>query len=413
MDAESVEWDSESDPEIVAANRRADREAEREWRQAEDEAERQAPASEPKQTDERKPLSSFLVNHADTIGMSWQEIDNLRPPAIIERFLRRGEVMLLGAESKSRKSWLTQDAGFCVAAGMPWLADDDGENGFPTTQGRVHVLDLELNPSEMRFRFAKARGNRFADDEHSQAEVTASISAYSFDGLNVCDLVPRLAEVQATVQPGDLVIVDCFYRLVPDGNETNQVATMLETLKRFAAETQAGIILVDHFRKAGDDKARNRFAGSFVKQASASTLVAIEATADDMLVLNIDARTFHGCPKVHARFNLESYAFNRVPDADIQASKDAAGAAEAEGWLVAVWKSRPLSFAAGAADGAEKWGISRQAAGGKSGRFAKLESRGFVGGVASKAGQAKLWSLTPKGVEVIKSALNLHPDLHP
>ena len=27
---------------------------------------------------------------------------------------------------------------------------------------------------------------------------------------------------------------------------------MLETLKRFAAETQAGVLLVDHFRKAGD-----------------------------------------------------------------------------------------------------------------------------------------------------------------
>lgn len=163
--------------------------------------------------------------------------------------------MLLGAESKSRKSWLTQDAGFCVAAGTPWLADENGENGYKTVQAGVHVIDLELNPSEMRFRFAKARGNRFHQDIEAQRQLTKNIAAYSFDGMNVVDLTPRIAEVQATVQAGDLVIVDCFYRLVPDGNETSEVAAMLETLKRFAGETQAGIILVDHFRKAGDDKA--------------------------------------------------------------------------------------------------------------------------------------------------------------
>ncbi len=365
---------------------------------------------QPEAKTERKPLSAFLVDHGDTIGMTWQEIDNIRPPAIIEGFLRRGEVMLLGAESKSRKSWLTQDAGFCVAAGIPWLADDDGLNGFQTTQGRVHVLDLELNPSEMRYRFAKARGNRFIGDDEAQARLTRNIAAYSFDGMNVCDLTPRIAEVQATVNPGDLVIVDCFYRLVPDGNETSDVAAMLETLKRFAADTQAGIILVDHFRKAGDDKARNRFAGSFVKQASASTLVAIETTADDMLVMNIDARTFHGCPQVHARFNLESYAFNRVPDQEIAAAKLGKQQAEFETWILQVWKSKPLTFQAANADGVTKWDISRQAAGG---RFKKLVAADLLECTADESGKARLWVLTPSGAEIVKKALNLHPNLHP
>lgn len=368
----------------------------------EDGDDRPAPQAKP----ERKPLSAFLVNHDETLGMSWQEIDALRPPYVINGFIRRGEVMLLGAESKSRKSWLAQDAGFAVAAGLPWLADENGDNGFTTAQARVHVLDLELNPSEMRYRFAKARGNRFADCPADAAAVTDRIAAYSFDGLNVLDIIPRIAEVQATVQPGDLVVVDCLYRLVPDGNEAAQVAAMLETVKRFAAETQAALILVDHFRKAGDDKARSRFAGSFVKQASASTLVAIEVNADDVLVLNIDARTFHGCPLVHARFNLESYTFNRVPEIEMEAARQGKAQADAEGWILAVWKSRALSFAATAADGVEKWGIVRQSA---SARFEKLERRDFVVLAESKSGHAKKWTLTEDGREIVKTALSLHP----
>jgi hypothetical protein len=368
------------------------------------------PAGDPQAKPERKPLSAFLVDHKGTLGMSWDEIDALRPPYIIDQFLRRGEVMLTGAESKSRKSWLVQDAGFCVAAGFPWLADENGENGFATAQARVHVLDLELNPSEMRFRFAKARGNRFADSPEDAAAATDSFSAYSFDGMNVRDIMPMIAEVQTTVQPGDLVILDCLYRLVPDGNETADVAEILETVKRFAAETQAGVIVVDHFRKAGDDKARNRFAGSFVKQASASTLVAIETKADDLLVLNIDARTFHGCPLVHARFNLESYAFNRVPDADIEAARQGKAQAEAEGWILAIWKSKPLDAPATNADAADKWEITRQ---GATGRFEKLKTAGFVARAESPAGQAVKWVLTSVGGEMVKSALNLHPSLHP
>jgi hypothetical protein len=289
---------------------------------------------------------------------------------------------------------------------LPWLADEEEENGFATAQARVHVLDLELNPSEMRFRFAKARGNRFHDSPEDAAAVTNRITAYSFDGMNVVDILPRLEEVQPTVQPGDLVILDCLYRLVPDGNEVAPLAAMLETVKRFAAETRAGVILVDHFRKAGDEKARNRFAGSFIKQASASTLVAIEVALDGRLCMSIDARTFHGCPFVYAKFNPDSYAFNRITEAEVEADRQGKAQAEAEGWLVKIWKSRALTFAAANADGVEKWDVSRTMV---DKRFKALVRQELVTDVDTKKGQAKKWILSEKGIEIVKSALQLHP----
>jgi len=361
----------------------------------------EAPAAAPAV---RKSLADYAVNHSETLGMTWEQIDALRPPHVIDQFVRRGEVMLTGAESKSRKSWLVQDAGFSVAGGTPWLADENGDNGFATAQAKVHILDLELNPAEMRFRFAKARGNRFADLPEEQARVTAAFHAYSLDGLNVTDILPIIEEVKFTVKPGDLVIVDCLYRMAPDGNEVATLAPILEMLKRFAAETQAAVILVDHFRKAGDDKARNRFAGSFIKQASASTLVAIEMSADDTLVLNIDARTFHGCPRVHARFDLDSYTFRRVPDAEVSAARDGKSKAESEGWLVALWKARPWDFRMTAADAGERWSTTRQAA---TPRLRKLVSRGWLVEHVNGPGHAVEWTLEPNGAAIVKNALGL------
>jgi hypothetical protein len=359
-----------------------------------------------------KPLSAFLVNHTDTLGMTWKEIDALRPPFIINGLLRRGEVMLMGAESKSRKSWLAQDAGFCVAIGIPWLPDVDGEHGFATKKARVHVLDLELSPGEMRFRFAKARGNRFANCPGDASEITKRFIAYSLDGLNVKDILPLLQELLKSVEPGDLVILDCLYRLVPDGNEVADVAAILEIVKRFASDSQAGVIVVDHFRKAGDEKARNRFAGSFVKQASASTLLAIEVIAGDILVLNIDARTFHGIPRVYARFNLENYSFNRLLEPEIEKSKQADSQAELVGWLTKLTENLPAGFAITATDAVDRWEITRQAA---TPRLRRLVAKNWLVESPAGNGKATKWSLTTEGIAAkgSRNDSNLHPDLHP
>lgn len=356
------------------------------------------------QTTGRKSLSDYRVNHAETLGLTWQEIENLRPPYVVDGIGRRGEVVLFGAEAKRRKSWLVQNMGFSVAAGIPWLADENGEHGLATRKARVHVIDLELSRSEMLFRCAKGRGNQFANEPKVAAEITANVFAYSLDGLNVADVLPLLEELKATVNPGDLVIIDCLYRLCPDGNEVAPLAAILETIKRFAAETQSCVILVDHFRKAGDDKARNRFAGSFIKQAAAGTLVAIEATPDDLLVLNIDARTFHGLPIVYVRFNPDTYSFNRVPEMEVSAARDGKAQADAEGWLIALWRSRPWDFRMTAADAAERWQIKRQSA---APRLRRLVSRGFLTEHINGTGKATEWTLEPVGAAIVKKALGL------
>jgi hypothetical protein len=346
----------------------------------------------------RRPLSSFRVNHTDTIGMTWDQIDELRPPFVVDGFGRQGELLLIAAESKSRKSWLVQDMGFCVGMGEPWLANENGVGGFETAQAKVHVIDLELNDGEMRFRFAKARGNRTAKIEE-QNRLTNQFIHYSMEDVSSLEVFEYLEDLKPSVSRGDLVIVDCLYRLHPDGNETEAIAAAFTTLKRLAKHTGALIVIVDHFRKAGADKARDRIAGSFVKSASASTIVAIEVNAEGVLTMSLDARTFHGNAKVSVRFDLDTYRFVAVGDDYATAETTN----ECEKWLVELWKSHDHGEPVTTASAAAKWPGTDTRQGAEK-RLKQLEKMLWIVSKSQGKGKTTLWHLTGKGIDIIRDA---------
>jgi len=322
------------------------------------------PAEQPKPTID---LARYRVDHASTLGLDLAGIDKLRPPFVIDGFIRRGGVMLLGAESKSRKSWLAQDAAISVVMGHEWLRDEDGEDGFRVARGRAFVFDLENDDGEIRYRFARTRRARFKDAEAKV--VTDGFHHYCLDDCTSAEVLSVIEATLPEIQPGDFVVIDCFYRLLPDSMEPEDVAAIFETVKRWAKQTQAAWCIIDHFRKAGADKARDRFNGSFIKSAAPGCLVAIESRKDDVLEMQIDARSFYGDPKVWCRWDSAGYRFVRIPEKDVTAAKQGAELAAQFSWLVEVWKSRDFAAPVTAKEAALKWGKSEQAA---RNRFRKL-----------------------------------------
>lgn len=330
-------------------------------------------------------VSKFLVDHVATLDLDLTGIDRLRPPHVIDGFIRQGGVMLLGAESKSRKSWLAQDAAFSVVAGEPWLPDIDG-TGYPVARAAAHVFDLELDKGEIEYRFARTRLARFVSRER-RAEVTHGFRHYCLDGLPPLDALAVIEAALPTIAPGDLVVVDCFYPLQPDGNEPAEVSNLIRKFKLWAKETQAAWVIVDHFRKGAADKARDRFAGSFIKQAGPGTLVAVEVRKDGILELQIDARSFHGDPKAWVRWEPHLYRFVSVAPAEIEAAAAGAEMSEFYGWLAGVWRTRDFGCPVTASEAAHKWSVTPQTA---RDRLRKLDRAGYVELVAGKPMQAYL-----------------------
>jgi len=330
--------------------------------------------------------SRYLVNHLETLDLDQAGINCLRPPLVIDGFIRQGGVMLLGAESKTRKSWMAQDAALCVADGTQWLTDEDNKNGFDTVKARAHVFDLELDEGEMLFRFAKTRSARYPNRADAE-RVTKDFFHYCLDGLSSTEAMAVIESLLTKIKAGDIVVIDCFYRLCADSCDPNDVAFIFEQVKKWAKQTRAAWVIIDHFRKAGADKARDRFNGSFIKQAGPGCLVAIEARRAGVLELQIDARAFYGEPRVWCRWDDLGYRFVRIPEADVVAAKEGADLAKMVEWLIAVWNAREATAPVAAKDAATIWTITDQAA---RDRIRKLETAKLVEVISSRPMTVKL-----------------------
>jgi hypothetical protein len=171
----------------------------------------------------------------------------------------------------------------------------------------------------------------------------------------------------------------------------------MDTLKQFAKDTKCAVLLVDHFRKAGDDKARNRIAGSFVKSASASSIVAIEVDRDGILKMNLDTRTFHGTKFVQCRFDEREYRFVQVWEN--YCTTEAAN--ERAIWLVELWKNHDTALTVTVKAAETKWGMTRA---GADKRLKLLEKQLWLTEKSAGAGKATLWALTGLGLDTIQRA---------
>jgi hypothetical protein len=240
------------------------------------------------------------------------------------------------------------------------------------------------------------RRARFSDADAAR-RISGDFAHYCMEGLPSEEVTNVIEACLPGISAGDIVVIDCFYRLCPDSNDPTEVAHIFNTVKAWAKQTQAAWIIVDHFRKAGADKARDRFAGSFIKQAGPGCLVAIEVRKGGVFEIQIDARSFHGDPRVWCRWDSEGYRFVRIAEADIAAAKEEASVALMCSWLSVLWtpENRSVLFKTKAA--AEKWGITQE---GARGRIGKLQNGGFVENTSGN--RAIVVGLTALGLELIQ-----------
>jgi len=176
-----------------------------------------------------KSVRELLRHHPD-----------LRRP-VVEGILREGELLNFVSVSKGNKSWLATHLAICVAAGLPWL-------GFATTKARVLILDNELHEETSAHRIplvAKALGVSL--EAIADAIDVDNLRGRCFDMLN-------LGAYLAAVPRGryGLIVLDAFYRFIPQGFDENSNADMTvlyNKLDALAAALGCAIVLVHHTTK--------------------------------------------------------------------------------------------------------------------------------------------------------------------
>jgi hypothetical protein len=176
----------------------------------------------------------------------------VEPPILVAGMLHKGSTLLLGASSKSFKSWSFIDLAVSVAAGSPWW-------NLPCTQGCVLYADFELTPF-----FWRKRAMEIAEARGLSLENIRVINCRGYDATTAL----RAIEREAQSRPCDLIVLDPLYSFLAgkDENSAGDVGLVLRRLAMLAESTGAALAISHHFSKGNQSakEAIDRFSGSGV-----------------------------------------------------------------------------------------------------------------------------------------------------
>jgi hypothetical protein len=216
-----------------------------------------------------------------------REYPHLRPP-VIHGLLRRGETMNVIAPPKAGKSWLVTDLALSIATGRVWLGT------FAVEAGKVLILDNELHGETTVSRVPRV------------AEARGILFDHYADGLHVENLRGRLRDIFNlgpyfnAIAPSTYraVILDAFYRFLPektDENDNALMARLYNQLDAYADRLGCCFVLIHHSSKGvqGHKNVTDVGAGAGAQARATDThLVLRQHEEDGVVVLDAAVRSW-------------------------------------------------------------------------------------------------------------------------
>ena len=240
----------------------------------------------------RQAAINYLISNARSPEFMFEHYPK-RKPEVIHGLLRQSEIMNIVSSSKAGKSFVAIDLACAIATGRSWL-------GFPTTQGRVLVLDNELHPeesSERLYRICDARG-------YDSKLANENLTIVNFRQLHEGRVIrPTIAEVEFAlrgVDPGyyAMIVFDSKYRfddIDGDANSENQQRGFYDTIDLICIRTLAAGVMVGHGTK-GDQSGKDvidMMSGSAAQGRATNTQVAFRPhESEGYTVMEARANTF-------------------------------------------------------------------------------------------------------------------------
>jgi hypothetical protein len=178
------------------------------------------------------------------------------PNQVIRYLLHEGGKMLLGGNSKGRKTWALMDLAISVATGADWW-------GFPTRRGAVCYINLEIQPQFFRMRHKKICEAKNVQPEHGMLFVWNLRGHAKPMSELIKDLLGFLKQYRFK-----LVIIDPIYKTLPafrgSENDSAMITQLLNEVETIAVETGAAVLFCSHFSKGdqSEKESMDRVSGS-------------------------------------------------------------------------------------------------------------------------------------------------------
>lgn len=204
------------------------------------------------------------------------DVDNIpdMPPALIDKVILKGGVLMLGGASKAGKTFMLLQLAMGLATGNGWM-------GFDCEMSRVLYVNLEVHPAEILHRA------RNVFDACYTADVKPIISA-NLHFIHLRGKVTGMDELVSLITDDygtnyDVIIIDPSYKVIDgDENAAKDVHVFTNQLDRLATECEASVIYCHHHSKGakGDIKSSERVSGSGVFSRHADAVI-------DMIELDV------------------------------------------------------------------------------------------------------------------------------
>ena len=196
------------------------------------------------------------------------------PDVLIEGILHRGGKLLLGAGSKSYKSWGLIDLGVSMHAGVEWW-------GQKCNKSKVLFINFEIHEWSFKNRLkdvSKAKG--LTDDQVNDFDVW-TLRGHAAD----LTLIRPLIEKHIDGKGYQAIILDPNYMLMGerDENSAGDMASLMNEFEALAVRHNLSVVLSHHFSKGNKSgsEAIDRFSGSGVFARNPDTLVVLTAHEED------------------------------------------------------------------------------------------------------------------------------------
>lgn len=190
------------------------------------------------------------------------------PKSLIKGVLDVGGKMVLGAGSKSYKTWIVADMATAIASGTPWL-------GLETNQARVLFLNFEI-PAP----FFQRRLDAVLKAKDLPPTTKANLDVWNLRGHggNYKILMPKMQK-RIKDRGFDLVLADPAYKLYGNlkENEPGALGEFFNAGEELATVCNVGLLLSAHFSKGNQSlkDAIDRVSGSGVWGRDPDTFVAV------------------------------------------------------------------------------------------------------------------------------------------
>lgn len=232
------------------------------------------------------------------------------PPQLIHGVLHQGCKLVLGATSKSNKTWALLDLAISVASGQEWW-------GQPTTKAKALFINFELQPWAICQRLQSLLGHR-----PECAGAMANLALWNLRGRNadLSLLRPQLEEQLDRHQFG-LICFDPIFKVLGDRNENDngQIADLMNELEALAQRTRAAIAISHHFAK-GDASSKHPIdrmsgAGAWARDPDALVLLTPHEEPEHFVVTSV-LRNLPQLPEFVVAWDYPM--LRRAPQADPQ-----------------------------------------------------------------------------------------------